>query len=335
MAVRDPIGAPSAASSTTAPVLIVEAISKAFGSVVAIRDLSFEGRSGEVIGLLGPNGAGKTTAIRVLSTIFSPTSGRFTVGGIPHTNPGAIRPQIGVLPESAGYPLHQSGIEFLQYFARLFGYRGGRAREIAEGLLSNVGLTERAKSPIATYSRGMRQRLGVARALLNAPRVVFLDEPTLGLDPAGQRQILSLIRDVARERGATVILSTHFLDEVEETCSRVIILNEGEVIAEGTVAEIKRKAAPQTARVRVSGETQERALLLLKQAPGVAAVDVAEGDADWLNVTFDRGSIESEQVVANGVIRALLDAGVPIISFELEGGRLSDAFLYLTGQGLT
>jgi ABC-2 type transport system ATP-binding protein len=335
MAVRDPIGAPSATSSTTAPVLIVEAISKAFGSVVAVRDLSFEGRSGEVIGLLGPNGAGKTTAIRVLSTIYSPTSGRFTVGGTPHTNPGAIRTQIGVLPESAGYPLHQSGSEFLQYFARLFGHPAGRAREIAEELLHNVGLADRAKSRIATYSRGMRQRLGVARALLNAPRVVFLDEPTLGLDPAGQRQILALIRDVARERGATVILSTHFLDEVEETCSRVIILNKGEVIAEGTVAEIKRKAAPQTARVRVSGETQERAVLALKQAPGVAAVDESEVDGGWFNVTFDRAAMESEQAPANGVIRALLEAGVPILSFELEGGRLSDAFLYLTGEGLT
>jgi ABC-2 type transport system ATP-binding protein len=124
--------AQSAASSTTAPVLVVEAISKVFGSVVAIRDLSFEARSGEVVGLLAPNGAGKTTAIRVLSTIYPPTSGRFTVGAIPHSNPGAIRSQIGVLPESAGYPLHQSGMEFLQYFARLFGYRGpGRERSLA------------------------------------------------------------------------------------------------------------------------------------------------------------------------------------------------------------
>jgi ABC-2 type transport system ATP-binding protein len=335
MAVRDVIGAPSAASSTTAPFLIVEGISKAFGSVVAVGDLSFEAKPGEVIGLLGPNGAGKTTAIRVLSTIYSPTSGRFTVGGVPHTKPGEIRPQIGVLPESAGFPLHQSGMEFLQYFARLFGYRGSQAREIAADLLNDVGLAERARSPISTYSRGMRQRLGVARALLNAPRVVFLDEPTLGLDPAGQRQILSLIRGVAEERGATVILSTHFLDEVEETCSRVIILNKGEVIAEGTVAEIKRKAAPQTARVRLPGEMQERAVLVLKQAPGVAAVDASDGDGGWLNMTFGRASLESEQALANGVLRALLDAGVPVLSFELEGGRLSDAFLYLTGEGLT
>ena len=332
MVVKDALGVPSAASPAAAPALVVDSISKAFGSVVAIRDLSFEAESGEVIGLLGPNGAGKTSAIRVLSTIYPPTSGRFSVCGVPHTNPGAIRPQIGVLPESAGYPLHQSGIEFLRYFARLFGYSGSRPQEIAQGLLNDVGLAERAKSPIATYSRGMRQRLGVARALLNAPKVVFLDEPTLGLDPAGQRQILSLIHDVAKDRRATVILSTHFLDEVEETCSRVIILNRGEVIAEGTVEDIKRKAAPSTARVRIPDESGSQAQSVLKQARGVAGVGSAEGGAGWLTVTFDRASTGDENAVANEALRALLDTGIPVLAFELEGSRLSDAFLYLTEE---
>jgi ABC-2 type transport system ATP-binding protein len=332
MAIQDAIGGPSAAGPAAALALVVESISKAFGSLVAIRDLSFEAESGEVIGLLGPNGAGKTSAIRVLSTIYPPTSGRFTVRGVPHTSPGAIRPQIGVLPESAGYPLHQSGIEFLLYFGRLFGYRGSRAKEIAQSLLNDVGLADRAKSPISTYSRGMRQRLGVARALLNAPKVVFLDEPTLGLDPAGQRQILSLIQAVARERGATVILSTHFLDEVEETCSRVLILNKGQVIAEGTVADIKREAAPSTARVRLPDESVDSAQSVIKQVRGVAGVASADGGAGWLSVTFDRASSGDENAVANAALRALLDAGIPVLAFELEGGRLSDAFLYLTGE---
>ena len=331
MSVRDAVEAPLA-SSMTGPALTVEGISKAFGSTIAVRELSFEANSGEVIGLLGPNGAGKTTAIRVLSTIYPPTSGRFAVGGIPHTKPSAIRPLIGVLPESAGYPLHQSGEEFLRYYARLFGHAAGRPREIAEVLLMEVGLAERAASSIATYSRGMRQRLGVARALVNGPSVIFLDEPTLGLDPAGQRQILALIRNVARERGATVILSTHFLDEVEEVCSRVIIMNRGDVIAEGTVADIKRKAAPRTARLRVPEEMLDRALSAMRQAHGVTSVDPVEGERSWLAVAFERGGAEGEQGVANSAIRSLLDAGVPILSFELEGGRLSDAFLYLTAK---
>lgn len=331
MSVRDAVEAPPA-NSMIGPALTVEGISKAFGSIVAVRQLSFEANAGEVIGLLGPNGAGKTTAIRVLSTIYPPTSGGFMVGGIPHTKPSEIRPRIGVLPESAGYPLHQSGAEFLRYYARLFGQPAARARGIAEVLLSEVGLAERGASSIATYSRGMRQRLGVARALVNAPSVIFLDEPTLGLDPAGQRQILALIRDVAKERGATVILSTHFLDEVEEVCSRVIIMNRGDVIAEGTVADIKRKAAPSTARVRVSEDKHERALAALKSSSGVAGVDPAEAGGGWLKLTFNRRAAEDEYAGANSAIRALLDAGIPVLSFELEGGRLSDAFLYLTGE---
>lgn len=332
MAVRDAVEDAFTPGPETGPVLAVRGISKRFDSTVAVRELSFEANAGEVIGLLGPNGAGKTSAIRVLSTIYNPTSGRFSIAGIPHTNPGAIRPRIGVLPESAGYPMHQSGAEFLQYYARLFGHPAKRAREIASVLLMEVGLADRGSSPIATYSRGMRQRLGVARSLVNGPSVIFLDEPTLGLDPAGQRQIMALIRNVARERGATIILSTHFLDEVEEVCSRVIIMNRGEVIAEGTIADIKRKAAPSTARVRVAAETQSRARTILEQEPGVAGVDESGGDLGWLTITFRRDATEDASAVANGAIRALLDAGIPVLSFELEGGRLSDAFLYLTGE---
>jgi ABC-2 type transport system ATP-binding protein len=332
MAVRDAVEPPSAPRDLAGAALAVEGISKSFGATIAVRELSFEANAGEVIGVLGPNGAGKTSAIRVLSTIYPPTSGRFAVGGVPHTNPSDIRPKIGVLPESAGYPLHHSGAEFLRYYARLFGHSARRAQEIAAVLLMEVGLADRGSSPIATYSRGMRQRLGVARALVNGPSVLFLDEPTLGLDPAGQRQILALIRDVAGERGATVILSTHFLDEVEETCSRVIILNRGEVIAEGTVADIKRKAARSTARVLIPDESGGRAQFVLQQAPGVAGVTSADGGAGWLLVTFDRASTGDENAIANEVLRALLDAGIPVLSFELEGSRLSDAFLYLTGE---
>ncbi len=311
--------------------LRVDGISKAYGRTVAVRELSLEATPGEVIGLLGPNGAGKTTAIRVLTTIYAPDSGSFAVDGIPCTKPSAIRRRIGVLPESAGYPLDQSGEEFVQYFARLFGHSRRSARGIATVLLKEVGLAERASSPIATYSRGMRQRLGLARALVNAPSVLFLDEPTLGLDPAGQRQIVALISEVARERGAAVILSTHFLDEVEEVCSRIIILNRGEAIAEGPVADIKRRAAPQTAKVRVPQEVHEDALSALKRAPGVADAQSTNGGQGWISVTL-KGAPDGSENGLNAPIRALVEAGIPILSFELEGGKLSDAFLALTGE---
>lgn len=264
-------------------------VRKEYGSLVALDDLSFAVEAGEILGVLGPNGAGKTTAIRVLTTILSPTRGTFEVAGVPHTRPAEIRALIGVLPESAGYPEQQTGEEFLRFYARLYGRSRASAAAIARALLAEVGLAERARSLVATYSRGMRQRLGIARALVNEPQVVFLDEPTLGLDPAGQRQVLSLVRGLAEERGATVILSTHLLAEVEELCTRVLILNRGCVAAEGTVSElVSRAAAPRNASLQVPAER----------------VDEARA--------------------------ALAEAGLPVLAVELEGARLSDAFLAVT-----
>jgi ABC-2 type transport system ATP-binding protein len=264
-------------------------VEKRYGSLVAVADLSFEVAEGEILGVLGPNGAGKTTAIRVLTTILAPTRGTFAVAGVPHTRAAEIRRRIGVLPESAGYPEHQTGEEYLRYHARLYGRSRAGARDVAAVLLDEAGLADRARSLISTYSRGMRQRLGIARALVNEPQVVFLDEPTLGLDPAGQRQMLAIVRRIAQERGATVLLSTHLLAEVEETCSRVLILNRGRAVALGTVAEVAaRAAAPRTARLSIPAADKERAL------------------------------------------RALAAADVTILGSELEGARLSDAFLAMT-----
>ena len=227
----------------TAPdvTLLAAGVRKTYGALAAVEDLTFEARAGEVVGLLGPNGAGKTTAIRVLTTLLPASAGRFAVAGIPDSRPGEIRRRIGVLPESAGHPEHQTGDEFLRYHAQLFGHTRASARAVAAARLAEVGLAEeRARSPIAVYSRGMRQRLGIARALLNDPAVAFFDEPTLGLDPAGQRQVLGLVVSVARTRGATVVLGTHFLDEVEQVCSRVLILHRGRLVADGSVVEVAR-----------------------------------------------------------------------------------------------
>jgi ABC-2 type transport system ATP-binding protein len=316
---------------TSAHTIEAHGLRKAYGGTVAVEELSFSARAGEVVGLLGPNGAGKTTAIRVLTTILAPTAGSFAVAGIPHTNPAGIRQRIGVLPESAGYPEQQTGAEFVRYHARLFGHSGAGARAKAAALLDQVGLGERQSSRIATYSRGMRQRLGIARALVNDPEVVFFDEPTLGLDPAGQRQVLGLVEGIARERGATVVLSTHFLGEVEDTCSRVLILNRGRVIAEGTVADVTRRAAaPRRGRFRVPAELRERALAALAQVPQVADPQPLDGRPDWFAASFEDAAAVPEMV--SEAVRALARAGVPLLAFELEGARLSDAFLSMTGD---
>jgi ABC-2 type transport system ATP-binding protein len=312
-------------------------LSKRFGARTAVEGLSFTARQGEVVGLLGPNGAGKTTTIRLLTTVLDPTSGEFSVAGVPFTRPAELRRRVGVLPESAGYPGHQTGTDYLRYHARLFGLARPEAARVAGRLLADVGLEERASSRISTYSRGMRQRLGIARALVNDPAVVFLDEPTLGLDPAGQRQVLAIVRAIAERRGATVILSTHTLPEVEELCTTVLILERGRVLVSGTVGEVTSAVATQRyGQLRVPIELVNRAREALG---GVAGLDIEAADErpDVLRISL-AGALSVRQDVThsamNAALRAVLNADVPILSFEVEGARLSDAFLTMTGEGL-
>jgi ABC-2 type transport system ATP-binding protein len=300
-----------------------------YGSLIAVDDLSFAVEPGEILGVLGPNGAGKTTAIRILTTILPPTRGSFEIVGIPGSRVGQIRSLIGVLPESAGYPERQTGEEFIRYFARLYGRSRVSARAISHELLEEVGLADRRRSLVSSYSRGMRQRLGIARALVNEPRVLFLDEPTLGLDPAGQRQILGTVMRIASERDVAVLLCTHLLAEVEETCSRVLILNRGRMVAEGTVADILRTAqAPRRGRIRVPSELVREAAAACARAPGVASAE-AGGQPGWVTVTLASNG-ESAEMLMNDGLRAVIDASVPVLSFELDGARLSDAFLAMT-----
>jgi ABC-2 type transport system ATP-binding protein len=306
-------------------------IEKRYGATTAVRDLTFSLGAGEVLGFLGPNGAGKTTAIRMLTTILEPTRGTFAVAGAPHTRPTEIRRRIGVLPESAGYPEAQTGQEYLVYHARLHGQSRASARAVARLLLDEVGLADRGASAIGSYSRGMRQRLGIARALVNEPQVVFLDEPTLGLDPAGQRQVLAGVRAIAAERGAAVLLSTHLLAEVEENCSRVLILNRGRVVAEGTVADVvERAAAPRKARLEVARADADRAAAVLAATDAIAELSPAEGQCGSFVVTLAHVEARGERTSLNGVLQPLLDAGVDVLSLDLERPRLSDAFLAVT-----
>jgi ABC-2 type transport system ATP-binding protein len=297
------------------------AVEKQYGALVAVSDLSFTAEAGEVLGVLGRNGAGKTTSIRMLTTMTEPTRGGFAIAGLPHTRPAAIRSRIGVLPESGGYPGGMTGEEYLLFHARLHGRTRAGARAAALALLAELGLEGRARAVLSTYSLGMLRRLGIARALVNQPEVVFLDEPTLGLDPAGRRAVLETVRAIARERGAAVLLSTHLLDDVESSCTRVLILHHGRTIAVGTVAEIARRAAaPRTALIHIGDGEGPRAEAALA---AVAAAEPLAGRDGWLRVVLANGRAEE-------AVRALLDAGIELRGLELEGARLSDAFLAMT-----
>jgi ABC-2 type transport system ATP-binding protein len=310
-------------------------LTKHYGGRSAVEGVSFDASQGEIVGLLGPNGAGKTTTIRLLTTVLEPTSGEFSIAGYPYTSATEIRRCVGVLPESSGYPSHQTGGEYLRFYARLYGLSRSQAHSVSAELLAAVGLGERSRSPISTYSRGMRQRLGIARALVNNPVVVFLDEPTLGLDPAGQAQVLDIIRGIAKTRDATVVLSTHLLPEVEEVCSKVVILNHGKVVTSGSVGEvIKTALIEQSAQLRVPLDLVERARNVLAGFPDLTIDQTAE-QPDVLILAVDRhGTGVASGEVMNEVLAAITAAGIPVLRFELEGARLSDAFLKMTSEAV-
>jgi ABC-2 type transport system ATP-binding protein len=324
-----------AAAGANSQVLRAEDLRKSYGQREALRGLTFSLAPGRVLGFLGPNGAGKTTAIRILTTILEPSSGYFAVDGITSDQPEKIRQKIGVLPESLGFPKRISGSEYLTFFGQLYGRTAADARAMSRSLLEDVRLDESARSPIGSYSRGMRQRLGIARSLVNDPVVVFLDEPTLGLDPRGHKELLALIRRIAQERNAGVVLCSHLLSEIESVCDDVIILMEGKVLTSGTVAEVIAQARRNVVRIRVPAVSAGEARTLLDALPMVNAATPLDETEDWLEVklvdTDDEASLE-ESRAKNEILDTLTRAGISVLSFEAEGGRLQDVFFQLTEE---
>jgi ABC-2 type transport system ATP-binding protein len=259
-------------SSSTGDAIEARGLSKRYGDVVAVEDLDLSIPAGTVYGFLGPNGAGKTTTIGMLTTLITPTEGTATVAGHPVSDRDAIKPHLGYLPDDP--PLYDafSAREQLDYVATLRGMDDD-ADERIEGLLARVGLTDDADRRIDTYSQGMRQKVGLVQAILHEPSVVFLDEPTNGLDPRAAREVIEVIRELAAG-GATVFLSTHVLPVVEELADTVGVLHRGRLVAEGSPADLKRRAADASER------TLEQAFIeITDDATLVAPGGAGDGDA--------------------------------------------------------
>lgn len=253
------------------PTVSVNSVTKTYGKVNALRELSFDLHEGETVALVGHNGAGKTTLIKLLLGLISPTSGHVEVlGEDPANGDFAVRQALGYLPESVSFHLALTGRETLAFYARLKRV----PMQSADSLFERVGLAASAADrPIRTYSKGMRQRLGLAQALLGAPRVLLLDEPTSGLDPALRRNFYNLV-DELRAGGATVLLSSHALGELEDRAGRVIIVNRGLRIADGTLDDLRRMASlPSRVRIRLAGEGTT--------PPDHAAHWTPTGDGGW------------------------------------------------------
>jgi len=213
-------------------------MSKSYGDRKAVDELTLHIQEGEIFGFLGPNGAGKTTTIRMLTGILKPDQGSVIIDQ--HSlsqQKKEIARVIGVIPESRGLYNWMTATEYLSFFGHLYGLKEELLAERVEALLSQVGLLKRKHSMIGTFSLGMRQRLGLARALINSPKILFLDEPTLGLDPQGQEDIQRLLKKL-NDEGVTIFLSSHLLNEVSDLCTRLGIINRGKLVAEGTIDEL-------------------------------------------------------------------------------------------------
>lgn len=228
-------------------------VTKRFGTHPVVDDLSFQVRPGEILGLIGPNGSGKTTTIRLINGVLRPNTGSIAVNGYDPIHDGdAIRRASGILTESAGFYAHMSGLENLRFFAALYGVTD-QNRPMA--LLEEFGLAAHRDQKAGAYSTGMKKRLGLAKALLHEPEILFLDEPTNGLDPEGMRMVLDYIHQLNRRHGTTIILCSHLLQQLEVVCHRYLFLNGGRLVEQGTLTELEARYA---ATVRLQVETNLR-----------------------------------------------------------------------------
>jgi ABC-2 type transport system ATP-binding protein len=313
---------PSSAGDGIGPALSVSRLSKRFGSRIAFDDLSFEVGHGEVFGFLGPNGAGKTTTVRTLGTLIAPTSGSARVADIPlrPENGVEIRRRISIMPESPGLYLRLSVIENLAFFADL--YELSAARQRIDRALRAVNLAERRNDPCGTLSKGLRQRVSLARALLNDPQVLFLDEPTTGLDPVAAREVHDLI-DGLRQRGVTVFLTTHRLEEAERLCDRVAILNTT-LRTIGRPEELRDQLFAKTLTVKTLDPLPEPGRVLGALA-GVEGWH-QNGPASYLLAVSDLS------IAAPAAARALVTAGADVLSIGPAHHSLEDVYLQLIDE---
>jgi ABC-2 type transport system ATP-binding protein len=296
------------------------------GGIEAVREIDITISPGEVFGFLGPNGAGKTTTVRMLCTLLPPSGGSAWVGGTDVVkDPAAVRRRIGVALQEIGLDPIQTGRELLELQCGLYGITGREGRDRAQELLELVGLTEASERRTKTYSGGMKRRLDLASALVHSPEVLFLDEPTTGLDPASRLTIWEEVRRI-KAGGATVFLTTQYLEEADQLCDRLSIIDGGQIVAEGTPEQLKAGLGHDVVSVSLDAAEQQRATLALDGLPGLERV-LAETGALALYVEDGAGSIAE-------IVRRLDREQITPGAISVARPSLDDVFLQATGRRL-
>ncbi|MFJ2403661.1 ATP-binding cassette domain-containing protein [Streptomyces xanthochromogenes] len=308
---------------TTTYAVLSEGLEKRFGAVHALRGLDLAVAEGTVCGVLGPNGAGKTTAVRLLTTLLAPDAGSARVAGHDVVREqDAVRRAIGVTGQSASVDVELSGRQNLRLFARLHGMRGAAGRERAAELLDRFELADAADRAAGTYSGGMRRRLDLAASLLTRPRVLFLDEPTTGLDPASRNQIWSAVRALTAE-GTTVLLTTQYLEEADRLADQIVLVDQGRAAVTGTPAELKARIGSYAQVVVADEGSMPRAAAVLDQLTG------SRPQLDTATRTVGAVSMDPT-ITLPRLVRELDGATVPILDVSLRPPTLDEVFLRLT-----
>jgi len=308
--------------------LEVKALTKRFGDLTAVNGLSFTILEGEIFSLLGPNGAGKTTAISMLSTLYAPTSGDAAIGG--HSvvrEPLAVKEIIGVVPQEIALYEDLTARENLVFWGQMYGLKGKALNSRVEQVLEQIGLLDRAKDRVKTYSGGMKRRVNIGVGLLHKPRLLFMDEPTVGIDPQSRRSILETVKDL-NQKGMTVLYTTHYMEEAQELSDRVGIIDHGQLIALGTQKELTRQVGQNDTIILDFNDSQDAAAMI---EPVKALPSVQEATAIDTQVTVI--TPEAEDLLA-GLIGLANQLEVKISSIDIREPNLEAVFLHLTGRAL-
>jgi len=303
------------------PIIEITALSKSFGSFKAVDSVDLAIEEGELFGLLGPNGAGKTTTISMLATILKSTSGNAKLNGFELKSQDKVRRSIGIVFQDPSLDDELTGRENLDFHGRMYHMPGNLRKSRITEVLSLVNLTDRADSQVKTYSGGMKRRLEIARGLMHHPKILFLDEPTLGLDPQTRRSIWEYIEKLNKEEKLTIILTTHYMEEADYLCDRIAIIDHGKIIALDTPEKLKNSMGGDIIELACTDKEKLKSVLTFPWIKDTKVLDAS------VNITVDNG----EKVIPE-ILEAAARAGIKIDSVNLKKPTLEDVFISYTGR---
>lgn len=304
----------------------VSNITKRFNDKLVLDNINFEIEKGEIFGLIGPNGAGKSTLINIMTTLIDATNGSVEIGGYDiKKNPIEAKSLIGLVPQELALFEEMNAYDNLQFFGSLYGLSRKVLKQRIEEALQVTGLSDHRKQKVKKFSGGMKRRLNIAAAIMHHPQILIMDEPTVGVDPQSRNHIFEFIRHMNQQNNTTIIYTSHYMEEIEELCSKVFIIDLGKEIAYGSKEQIKSLSAEQTKVILNVNHSNANIVLHLKQLNGVVAVDEMSNQLSLtINQSFKLAS----------VITTLEEANVQLQSISYEQPRLEDVFLWLTGKSL-